>query len=237
MMTAATMGATVTAKKPQDLPAARRRLDYAISELIEPKPETVTRDDGTHTITWLDSLYDQLVAAVDAQKSSGWTQVGGNTTPIWPAALDLLNKISDTVKKWWPEWPHPDPINPIPPAVLRLQLLAEKTWTVEDAQHVHNIATKLDGFAAEIREKLAPEPTIYLMAPGDQKGAAACTACGTDYVWRKDPGDNNRPVRQPALKVTKDGCACQECGAAWEPGALRLLAAALGYPLADGVLE
>lgn len=220
-----------------DLPGARRRLDYAISSLIDPKPESIQRDDGTTTITWLDSLYDQLCDAVDAQKSSGWSQVGGNTTPIWAAVLDLLNEIHTKVKDWWPEWPHPDPLEPLPPTVLRLQLLNQATWTVEDAAHVNHIATCVDGFCDDIRKKLSPEPVIYLMAPGDQKGAAACTACGTDYVWVRDEGDNGRRVRQPALKVTKFGCVCQECGASWEPGALRLLAAAIGYPLPSGVLE
>lgn len=223
--------------KNESLPAARQRLDYAVSALIDPKPETIHREDGTTTITWLDSLYDQLCDAVDAQKSSGWSQVGGNTTPIWAAVLDLLNKIHDRVRDWHPEWPHPDPTNPTAPAVLRLQLLVEHTWSVEDVSHVNAIAKTVEGFAAEIREKLAPEPVIYLMAPGEQKGAAACTACGTDYVWQRDEGDNGRRVRQPALKVTKYGCICQECGASWEPGALRMLAAAIGYPLPNGVLE
>ena len=223
--------------KTPDLPAARRNLDYAISALIDPKPETVARDDGTTTITWLDSLYDQLCDAVDAQKSTGWSQVGGNTTPIWAAALDQLDKIKKAVKDWWPEWPNPDPINPTDPTILRLQLLAQATWTVEDADHVNHIARRIETLTNEIREKLTPEPVIYLMAPGERKGAAACTACGTDYVWVKDAGDNNRRVRQPALKVTKYGCVCQECGASWQPGQLRVLAAALGYPLAEGLLE
>jgi hypothetical protein len=107
---------------------------------------------------------------------------------------------------------------------------------VEDAATVNGIADTLEAFQKRIKDKLNPEPVIYLMAP-DKPGAAACPACGTDYVWRPDPGDNNIPKQQPALKVTKDGCVCQRCHYSWEPGRLRMLAGALGYPLPDGVLE
>lgn len=225
----------MTAQTADNLPAARRRLDCAISALIDPKPIPIQRDNGTTTIEWLDSLYDQLCDAVAGQ--TGERSGGHSTTPIWADIIDTLNDIHKHITQWHPEWPLIDAMNPTPPAVLRLQAIAQRTWTVEDTQHVETIAATLEGFAANITAKLSPEPVIYLMAPAPQKGAAACTACGTDYVWRKDPSDNNKPKRQPALKVTKDGCHCQECKAAWEPGQLRMLAAALGYPLPQGVLE
>lgn len=218
-----------------DLPAARRRLDNAISALIDPKPHTIHRDDGTTHTQWLDPLYTQLQDAVAGQ--TGERSGGPTTTPIWADILDILNHINHTITQWHPQHPLIDANNPQPPAVLRLHALAQQTWSIEDTPHITTIATTLEQFATTITTKLTPEPVIYLMAPPPNKGAASCTACGTQYVWRKDPSDNNKPKRQPALKVTKDGCHCQSCKATWEPGALRLLAAALGYPLPAGVLE
>lgn len=222
-----------------NLPAAKRRLDNAISALIDPKPVVLDRDDGTKPITWLDPLLDQLLDAVSGQ--TGERSGGASTIPVWADILDEVNKISSKVAEWQPEWPMPDVSQdqPTPTVIARLQALGDRKWSVEDAPLVDSIAVQLEKFAVTIREKLTPEPVIYLMAPAPQTGAAACTACGTDYVWRKDAGDNDRRKRQPALRVTKDGCRCQnpQCGASWEPGQLRMLAAALGYPLPSGVLE
>lgn len=222
----------------QDLPAARRRLDYAISGLIDPQPVTVTREDGSTTLSWLDPLFDQLADAVAGQ--SGERSGGQSTVPIWLAIVKLVDDINTQVRLWSPEWPHPDlKHTPVPTTIARLQALKDRKWRVEDTDHIDSISVTIDGWIATIRSKLDPEPVIYLMAPPPETGAAKCTACGTDYVWKPDPDENNKPKRQPALRVTKDGCHCQnpKCGARWEPGSLRVLAAALGYPLPEGCLE
>jgi hypothetical protein len=228
--------ATVTQPR-EDLPAARRRLDYAISALLDDKPITVHRDDDTTQIVWLDPIYTQAVESIAGQ--TGERSGGRSTTPIWANLLDLVTKIDRQVAQWHPEWPIPDvgQDDPPPTTVARLRLIQARKWRVEDVPLVEAITAKIDAWVAEIQETLNPEPTIYLMAPSPSKGAAACPACGTDYVWKKDAGDNNRPVRQPALKVTSQGCHCQKCRTAWEPYSLKILAGALGYPLADGVLE
>lgn len=227
---------------PQDtpggnLPAARRRLEYAISALCEPKPVTVHRDDGSTHITWLDSAYSQLLDAVSGQ--TGERSGGAASAPLWPDMLDIRKKIDKQVAKWNPEYPLPDVADdePTPTTVARLWAINARKWRVEDVDLVESRTAIIDGWVKEIAEKLNPEPVIFLMAPSPAKGAASCTACGTDYVWRKDPSDNNKPKRQPALRVTKDGCRCQACHANWAPGSLRLLAAALGYPLPAGCLE
>jgi hypothetical protein len=219
-----------------DLPAARRRLRYAVDALIEPQPHIISRDDGTHPITWLDSLLDQLYDAVSGQ--TGERSGGQSSVPVWTDVLEVIAELAAKAAEWLPEWPQPDisTDHPEPAVIARLKALRAKKWTVEDANKVNGIADTLEGFAKRSREKLNPEPVIYLMAP-NTPGAAACTACGTDYVWRPDPGENNKRKRQPALRVTKDGCICQHCHASWQPGQLRILAAALGYPLPDGVLE
>lgn len=221
----------------QDLPAARRRLEIAVSALIEPKPVTVHRDDDTTQITWLDSLFDQLLDAVSGQ--TGERSGGPSSVPLWADVLDDLTDIEKQVAVWHPEWPIPDisTDTPTPTVIARLRLIQARKWRVEDVALVEDIAAQIDVWVEKIQAKLNPEPVIYLMAPAPARGPASCTACGKDYVWRRDASDNGKPKRQPALRVTKDGCRCQACGATWEPGSLRLLAAALGYPLPAGVLE
>ena len=221
-----------------DLPGARRRLALAISALIDPKPVTIHRDDGTTPITWIDSLLDQLLEAVAGGGDREDRGTFRSTIPVWADVLDFANEISTQIAEWHPEWPLPDAgsSHPTPTVIARLQALQARKWRPQDADLILGIARQLDAFTAKIRDLLNPEPVIYLMAP-DRPEAAACTACGARHVWKQDSSDNNRPVRQPALRVTKDGCRCQACHASWEPGQLRILAAALGYPLPAGVLE
>lgn len=209
-----------------NLPAARRHLDNAVSALIDPKPHTLRRDNGTTEITWIDSLYDQLTDAVAGQ--TGARSGGRSSVPVWVDVVELLDAITATARDWYGD--------PTADTIACLVAVQSRNWRPQDTALMHKIADKLTGFADKIGELLNPEPVIYLMAP-DKPEAAACTACSVQHVWKKDPGDNNRPKRQPALKVTAAGCHCQNCGATWEPGALRVLAAALGYPLPVGVLE
>lgn len=213
-------------RKYDDLPAARRHLDQAISALIDPKPHTIRRDDGTTEIVWLDPLLVQLFASVSGQTGAG-SSVVVSTSPIWAEILDLIEKITSVVVGWEPEGSS---------LYGRLRAINGHTWTVEETPHVESIAKTLDGYATQISDKLNPEPVVYLMSP-DTPDAAKCPACDTQYVYRDDPSDNSEPKRQPALKVTSDGCHCQHCHYEWAPYRLRLLAAALGYPLPAGVLE
>lgn len=212
--------------RPKDLPGARRLLDKAVTNLVEEKPHTVHRDNGRTDTVWAPSLLEQLYAAKAGQ--TGERSGGQSSTPVWADILDLIDKIVAKVLEWQPEGKS---------LCGRLRAINGRTWTVDDTPKVLAIARQLEQFATMIDAKLNPEPGVYLYAPPPSKEAAACTACDTQHVWRKDSGDNNRPVRQPALKVTAYGCVCQNCGASWEPGRLRLLAAALGYPLPAGVLE
>lgn len=225
----------------QDLPAARRRLEIAVSALIEPKPVTVHRDDDTTQITWLDSLFAQLLDAVSGQ--TGERSGGPSSTPVWADVLDLLKVIDKQVAKWHPEWPIPDisDDNPTPTTIARLQAIQARKWRVEDTDHVNDVASQIDVWVEAIHGKLNPEPVIYLMAPAPARGPAPCPACGKDYVWRPDASDNGKPKRQPVLKITGSAgcveCRCQACQYTWDAYHLRMLAGAVGYPLPAGVLE
>ena len=213
----------------QSLPAATTRLHNAINTLINPTPITIQRDNNTTETTWLDPPIQQLLDAITGQ--TGQRSGGTSTIPIWADILDEITRITTKLLQWQPE--TPTQTNPGEHLIFsRLRALNERTWSVENTKHVNTIADQLEKTAATIRDKLTPEPVIYLMAPHPHKGPAACTNCGTKHVYRPDPSDNNKPKRQPALKVTKDGCKCQnpQCGATWEPGQLKVLAAALGYP-------
>jgi hypothetical protein len=218
---------SVVQEQPQDgnLPAARRRLEAAVWALVEPRTQWI-EGKARHA----PCLYLQLRDAVPGEQGNTRGQPR-SVVPFWPDAMSLLDQIDTRIGIEQPMFKG------VPPTVGRLRLIVARKWRPQDTRKVDQIADVIEQWVKEIDGLLNPEPSVYLYAAPPAIGAAACTACQTDYVWKPDPGDNGRPKRQPALKVTKDGCRCQKCHASWEPGQLRMLAAALGYPLPAGVLE
>lgn len=78
----------------ENLPAARIRLEDAVSAIADPKPRLV----GDRT-TYLDPLYTQLVEAicgVTGERSGA----NANTALIWPDAFDLKNDIDKRTRSW-----------------------------------------------------------------------------------------------------------------------------------------
>jgi hypothetical protein len=148
--------------------------------------------------------------------------------PGWLDAFQLRDEIDQALAIWQPAYTG------VPPTIGRLKCLQARPWRPQDTHQISQITTAILEWTADIDALLDPEPVVFLMAPHSSE-PAACTNCGTRRVYRIDSAGER--VRQPALKVTKDGCRCQNCHASWEPGQLRLLAAALGYPLPAGVLE
>lgn len=212
------------------LQPAIHQLHNAISALIDPK--RVTLDTGKHT--WLDPLLLQLYDAIAGQNVTAKSG-GPARSPMWCGAFAVAHKIDHTIAQWVPEV-QPTP-GGYPPTTQRLQHLANKKWRPQDTTDVHAKANQLEEFILEIETLLNPEPIAYLRAPGKSRQPAACTACGTRRVWKPDPNEPNRRIMQPALKITTHGCVCQACRASWQPGELRILAAAIGYPLPAGLLE
>jgi hypothetical protein len=165
-----------------DLPAARRRLRYAVDALIEPQPHIISRDDGTHPITWLDSLLDQLYEAVSGQ--TGERSGGQSSVPVWTDVLEVIAELSAKAAEWLPEWPQPDisTDHPEPAVIARLKALRARKWTVEDANKVNGIADTLRGSRNAAARNSTPNPssTSWPPTPPALRPAppAAPTTCG-----------------------------------------------------------
>lgn len=206
----------------QTLPDAKRQLDDAIAALVDQQPITL----GRGQIGWMPGRYDQLCNAIGGETGarSGRTH---SSMPIWCDAHDLITLIDTSTAQW-----SPDPST----VKFRYFELRARSWRPQDTGLVTDIAITTEQFAVRVDELLDPEPTVYLNDPNEPV-PAACTSCGTRRVHKPDPANPGKTVMQPALKITAAGCVCQKCRASWEPGQLRMLAAALGYPLPAGVLE
>lgn len=209
------------------LPDARRKLDDAISSLIDPKPRYTETKAGT---VWLDPLYDQLHDALPGEKQQR-SGVPRSQAPLWVDAVDLLHEIDRAVAEWEPNWPAiPGNLtgrDAQPPTVLRLQAINARKWRPQDASEVTTIANRITAWAERITTLLADTHVKTLSAP--------CPACGKTTVYRKDSG--GELVRQPALQITTIGCQCQACKTSWSPDLYMHLARVLGYDLPAGVLE
>ncbi|GFG74739.1 DUF7341 domain-containing protein [Mycobacterium botniense] len=211
-------------RRSSPLSDARRQLDYAISALIDPKPQHT----GTR-IVWLDSLYDQLREAVPGTKRDR-TGIAASQPPAWIDALDLLREIDATVAHWEPSWPqnHRNPAGlSTPVTILRLRAIQSRKWRPHDVADIHDKTGAIRKWAERITNMLTDTPVKHL--------PAACPACGKKTIYRHDSA--GELVRQPALQITTAGCVCQHCRTTWGPERFLFLAKVLGYELPAGVLE
>lgn len=206
------------------LPLALREFEDAVHALCSPQSRMVD-----NRLIPIPSRYQQLFDATDGEQvNTGGGGGAKSRAPGWLDAFQLRDEIDTALAIWQPAFTG------VPPTVGRLKWLLARKWRPQDCRQIQQIVTAVNEWATDIDALLDPEPVVYLMAP-HSTGPAACTNCGTRRVYRIDSAGER--VRQPALKVTKDGCRCQHCHASWEPGQLRILAAALGYPLPEGCLE
>ena len=208
------------------LPAARQALANAISALIDPKPETRNLDNGQIRIEWLDRLHDQLTDATPGSQGNA-TRTPQSSPPVCIDAVDLLTHITHTTATWEPR-PHIDASqnNPEPIALIRLRALDTRTWRPQDTTHINTITNEITSWCNAIREMLTPQRKWTL--------PAACPACGTKTVYRKNSADE--VVRKPALTIGPGGCECQHCRAYWGPDKFVFLSKVLGS-LPENVLE
>jgi hypothetical protein len=210
-----------------NLPAARRRLEHAISALTEPKP--VQTEQG---IQWLDSLYDQLVEAIPGTKLER-SGVPTSQPPVWIDAMELLHEIDTAITAWEPRWPiepH-DPIDdPTPPTILRLRAIQRRKWRPQDVRSMEQIAGAVESWAKAIQELLSDKPRWHVAAP--------CPACERRFIYQRD--NAGELTRRPALQITPAGCACQnpQCRAEWiGPQQVIMLARTLQCDIPRDVLE
>jgi hypothetical protein len=196
------------------LPAARRRLSFAVARLIDPQPHA--HGGG---VVEIDSLYDQLREALPGCKRER-SGVSRSMPPLWIDAVTLLAEIDSEVRGFTPRLPW------LLSTPLRLTDLDARKWRPQDAGRVETVAGRCEYWAKAIVALLDPQPVYHMSAP--------CPACNTSWVYRRD-GDEM--VRKPALQLTATGCTCLKCRHTWAPEYYRLLAGALGCPLPAGVLE
>lgn len=185
------------------LPLIRQNLRDAISALIDPQP--VQLDHGRRT--WVDPLFKQIQDAVSGQTGE---RSGTNVRrlPFWPAALDIHEDITSTVREWTRAQPRSVDTE------QRLRGLYANTWRPQDAPQLAVWATKLDFWVGRIKEQLDPPLTVFLDDP--------CPLCGKEWVRRNVDGEM---VKQRALSIRGDDAAalCGNCRAMWQLDRLPLL--------------
>lgn len=183
------------------LPLIRQNLQDAISALID--PQHVQLDHGRHT--WLDPLFKQIQDAVSGQTGE---RSGTNIRrlPFWPAAHDIHEDITSTVRSWTSDEPRSVDTEE------RLRGVYANTWRPQDAPQLASWTTKIDYWVLRIKEQLNPPLMVFLDDP--------CPLCGKEWVRRPVDGEL---VKQRALAIRgDDGALCGHCKTMWETPA-RLL--------------
>ncbi len=221
-----------------NLPAALRSLDAAVSALCDPRAalagrstcqachnDTCEHDCKQHTCpghtTWIPSWYLQLSDVVMGEQSNAGGGGGGKSRPpFWTDAHVLRDEIDTAAECWQPAFTG------VPPTVGRLRCILARPWRPQDTRQIDQITAAVESWREAIDTLLNPPPKWTLPSP--------CPACETATVYRRDGA--GEMVRQPALQLSKDGCTCQRCHYTWGPERFHILAATLGYPLAEGVL-
>lgn len=201
-------------RKP-NLPHAIRELRTAIHRLTEPT-------SGYENSRYIEApgLYMQLHAAVYGRDKSN-TGGGGSKSrlPFWTDAFDQLRNIDLMVNVW--------PTDSTGSTLTQLRSLAAKTWTVEQTRQVRRLAGIITAWADDIETLLNQPGRKYLRS-------VPCPACGAETVHHRDSA--GEMVREPALKISINGCRCLSCEHVWAPDKFMFLAEVLGFERPAGVL-
>ncbi len=218
-MTAATMGATVTAQPGDEdgaLKPALTQLGDAIHRLCGPQTRWI---DGT--LMHAASRYIQLLGSTAGEQNNTGNGGGSKSRPpCWVDALDLRTEIDTAVEIWQPAYTG------TPATVGRLRWLEQRKWRPQDCRQIEQITQAVAEWAAAIDALLDPPRRWTLPSP--------CPACNTATVYRRDAAGDM--VRQPALQIGPQGCHCIKCRAQWAPDKFVWLARLLGS-LPENVLE
>lgn len=193
----------------------------AINALVGMRKGTIHTDHGRR-IGVRDSRYTEITADIRGQQGTELGGVARSMPPLWVDAIDWLNKVDTTVAEWIGE-------NGTGSTPDRLYSLTEKTWRPQDVPMLQRMTDNIDRWCKRADVLLDPP------AKHQWELAASCPACDTKTVHRPDAG--GEWVRQAALAVNEDGCVCLSCDTRWSPDYFKFLAAAIGCPLPEGVLE
>lgn len=204
-----------------DLPAARRRLDYAVIEL------TRARSDGFgHSSS---CLYLMLADALEGEQGGGYNGAPQSQPCMWIDAADLLREIDMAVECWSPQ------PSGVPVTIGRLRSLQARSWKPQETRNVHQIAEACELWAKQILTLLNPGSVKHFRAP-DREGFAPCPQCGKATTYRTD--SDGDPKRVPVLQWTAEvGTQCIVCKAHWAPQMTLFVSQLLGFELPAGVLE
>ncbi|MGW4769902.1 DUF7341 domain-containing protein [Nocardia sp. NPDC004278] len=200
-----------------------RDLEDAVHAVIGHRYQSHGTSDGT-LHGYRDSIYLEIRSELAARQGEGGTLRPRSLPPAWVEGLDWLTEVDATVAAWCPDAGED---NGQPGTIRRLNQLAATSWRPEDTPLLEVWVNDLRRWAAAGTTLIEPTRRWELVA--------ACPACGVRTVHRPDA--SGEPVRQAALQITADGCICQACHTNWAPAHYRLLAAALGCRLPQGVLE
>ena len=193
----------------------------AINDLVGMRKGTIHTDHGRR-IGVRDSRYTEMTADIRGQQGTDLGGVARSMPPLWVDAIDWLNKVDNTVAEWIGE-------NGTGSTPDRLYSLSERTWRPQDVSMLKRMTDTIERWCNRADVLLDPPDKHQweLVAP--------CPACDAKTVHRPDSG--GEWVRQAALAVNEDGCVCLSCDARWSPDYFKFLAAAIGCPLPEGVLE
>lgn len=210
----------MTTVQHQQVSYAVTTLHEAIDNLIGLRRHTVTTETGPK-ITVLQSRYDEIRESLAGAQGTQFGVVARSMPPLWVDAVDWLTLVDAEVREWRPSgtaltWE-------------RLQDVADHPWRPQDLEIVAYYTRTLEGWAKRADELLYPDETHRWEL------TAACPACGTKTVHRKDSGGEY--VRQAALQLTADVCSCMACKATWGPQYFLHLATVLGCTTPQGILE
>lgn len=185
------------------LPLVREHFQDAISALIDPQYHQLDYGRGTYLDPLLSQIHDAVAGQTGERSGSNIRRL-----PFWPAAHDILEEITATVRDWTPEEHH------TAGAETRLRVLYGQQWRPQDVPTLESYTRLIGRWVAKIRDTLDPPLNVPLDDP--------CPLCGKEWVRRNIDGEN---VKQRALTIRGDegAAVCGHCRAMWEPARLPLL--------------
>lgn len=208
----------------QQLPGTTHHLQNAIHALIGLRHDTTTLDDGTTHPTITQSVYNELLEAINGiQGEAAGKSVARSKAPLWVGALSLADVIQKRVREWCPEnvaGDHDVTVN-------RLYALSDASWRPQDVPLMRRYAKQLEIWVEQVEEEVNG---------GNEhrwEVTAACPSCSVRFQHRQNA--SGETVRTAVLQLSAKGCSCIACGANWQPAQFEFLATVLDSQAASDI--